>query len=58
MRKNDTKNAIASLILTLAVGCMLAVSGVYALQGKASGDLAIKGLKSVSYTHLTLPTKA
>ena len=47
MGKNDTKNAIASLILTLAVGCMLAVSEIYALQGKAAGDLAIKGLKSI-----------
>lgn len=47
MGKNDTKNAIASLILTLAVGCMLAVSGIYALQGKAAGDLAIKGLQSI-----------
>ncbi|MCQ2242069.1 hypothetical protein [Treponema sp.] len=47
MGKNDTRNAIASLILTLAVGCMLAVSGIYALQGKAAGDLAVKGLKAI-----------
>ncbi|MDO4506188.1 MAG: hypothetical protein Q4B64_04510 [Spirochaetales bacterium] len=47
MGKNETKNAIASLILTLAVGCLLAVSGIYALQGKAAGDLAVQGLKSI-----------
>ncbi|MBQ0039097.1 MAG: hypothetical protein KBS64_01550 [Treponema sp.] len=46
MGKKDT-NVIAGLILTLAVGCMLAISGIYALQGKAAGDLAVKGLKAI-----------
>ena len=38
MGKNDAKNAIASLVLMLAVGCMLAISGIYALQGKSAGS--------------------
>ncbi len=47
MGKNDAKNAIASLVLMLAVGCMLAISGIYALQGKSAGDLAVRGLRSI-----------
>lgn len=46
MGKKDY-NAFAAIILTLAVGCMLAVSGIYALQNKAAGDLAVRGLKSI-----------
>ena len=46
MGKNETKSFIVSVILTIAVGCMLAVSGIYALQGK-SADMAVKGLRSI-----------
>ncbi|MCR5081527.1 MAG: hypothetical protein K6B17_09300 [Treponema sp.] len=46
MGKKDV-NVVAALILTLAVGCMLAISGIYALQNKAAGDLAVAGLKSI-----------
>lgn len=46
MGKKDS-NVIAALVLTLAVGCMLAISGIYALQDKASGDMAVRGLKSI-----------
>lgn len=47
MGKNENRNFIASFILALAVGCMLAISGIYALQGISVGDLAVKGLKSI-----------
>ena len=46
MGKNETKSFIVSVILTIAVGCMLAVSGIYELQGK-SADMAVKGLRSI-----------